>query len=133
MTRRSTIWLVVTSLFAAANAAGAVLAARGSEWPHAGGHVALFIGALYVAGRIMHPARSSAAVADVDGLSDHLTHLEQALDAVAVEVERMGEGQRFMTRLFAEHGGEPAPAASDADRAVKLADQPAGQDAVRER
>jgi len=35
-------------------------------------------------------------------LSSRLTHLEQSLDAIAVEVERVGEGQRFMTRLFDE-------------------------------
>jgi hypothetical protein len=28
--------------------------------------------------------------------------MEQALEATAVEVERIGEGQRFLTRLFTE-------------------------------
>lgn len=30
------------------------------------------------------------------------TRLEQSLDAVAIEVERVSEGQRFLTRVFAE-------------------------------
>lgn len=38
-------------------------------------------------------------------MSDRFTRLEQALETVAVEVERIGEGQRFVTRLFSEGGG----------------------------
>ncbi len=34
---------------------------------------------------------------------DRFTHLEQSVDAVAVEVERIGEGQRFITRVFSEN------------------------------
>ena len=35
-------------------------------------------------------------------LSDRLIRVEQAVEATALEVERIGEGQRFMTRLFTE-------------------------------
>lgn len=48
-----------------------------------------------------------------------LTSIEQSLEAIAIEVERMGEGQRFVTKLLAErhpgapalpaHGGEDSP------------------------
>ncbi|MDQ6829938.1 MAG: hypothetical protein M3081_13850 [Gemmatimonadota bacterium] len=31
-----------------------------------------------------------------------LTRVEQAVDAVAIEVERVGEGQRYLTKLLAE-------------------------------
>lgn len=41
-------------------------------------------------------------------LGDRLTRLEQAVDAVAVEVERIAEGQRFTTKLLSERHGEPA-------------------------
>ena len=38
------------------------------------------------------------------------TRLEQAVDAMAIEIERITEGQRFMTRLLAERtAGERAP------------------------
>jgi hypothetical protein len=30
---------------------------------------------------------------------DRLQRLEQAVDAIAIEVERISEGQRFLTRL----------------------------------
>jgi hypothetical protein len=35
-------------------------------------------------------------------LADRLQHMEQAIDAIAVEVERIAEGQRFTTKLLAE-------------------------------
>jgi hypothetical protein len=36
-------------------------------------------------------------------LMDRMARLEQAVESVAVEVERIGEGQRFVTKLFAEN------------------------------
>jgi hypothetical protein len=35
-------------------------------------------------------------------LSDRLFRMEQAVEATSLEVERIGEGQRFLTRLFTE-------------------------------
>lgn len=35
-------------------------------------------------------------------LGDRLSRMEQALEATSLEVERIGEGQRFLTRLFTE-------------------------------
>jgi hypothetical protein len=35
-------------------------------------------------------------------ISSQLTHLNQAVDAIAVEVERISEGQRFTARLLSE-------------------------------
>jgi hypothetical protein len=35
-----------------------------------------------------------------------LERMEQAIDSIAVEVERISEGQRFTTKLLAERGGE---------------------------
>jgi hypothetical protein len=40
-----------------------------------------------------------------------LDRIEQAVEAVAIEVERISEGQRFTTKLLSERGGEPAPTA----------------------
>ena len=39
-------------------------------------------------------------------LMDRLTRLDQAVDSIAVEVERIGEGQRFVTRVLAERPPE---------------------------
>lgn len=51
----------------------------------------------------------SVIPAEPGEVSDRLTHLQQSVDAVAIEVERVGEGQRFMTRLFTENGIPRAP------------------------
>jgi hypothetical protein len=43
------------------------------------------------------------ATAEVpDQIASQLTHLNQAVDAIALEVERISEGQRFTTRLLSE-------------------------------
>jgi hypothetical protein len=46
--------------------------------------------------------------------TDRLERLEQAVEALALEVERVSEEQRFMTRLLAERAGpdHPGPRAS---------------------
>lgn len=49
-----------------------------------------------------------------DDLTDRLTRMEQAIDAVAVEVERIAEGQRFTTKVLAERQREPIALASRA-------------------
>lgn len=50
--------------------------------------------------------RSAVAVAGFPReIGERLLRMEQALEATAVEVERIGEGQRFLTRLFTEGGG----------------------------
>lgn len=37
-----------------------------------------------------------------------LERMEQAIDTIAIEVERIAEGQRFTTKLLAERAGEGA-------------------------
>jgi hypothetical protein len=41
-------------------------------------------------------------------ITERLGRMEQAVEATAVEVERIGEGQRFLTRLFTEGEGARA-------------------------
>lgn len=41
-------------------------------------------------------------------ITERLARMEQAVEATAVEVERIGEGQRFLTRLFTEGEGAKA-------------------------
>lgn len=44
-------------------------------------------------------------------VAQRLARMEQAIDAIAVEVERISEGQRFTTKLLSERAGaEPARA-----------------------
>lgn len=56
--------------------------------------------------------RGTAAVAALPhDIVERFTQIDQAVESIAVEVERIGEGQRFITRVLSEQGrpalGEP--------------------------
>ncbi len=48
------------------------------------------------------PGRSAIQSRALEQLEARLTRIEQAIDAVAVETERISEGQRFTTKLLSE-------------------------------
>ena len=50
----------------------------------------------YVKRREQEPPKS------VQAMEDRLARIETSIDAMALEVERISEGQRFVTRLLAE-------------------------------
>ena len=69
-----------------------------------------------------------------DTVSPRLDRLEHAIDAIAIEVERISEGQRFVTRVFAERpaqqprqdvGGADAAALNEASTVRALGAGPA--------
>ena len=69
--------------------------------------IALFIGSLSVialVGRVLKRKIDGAPRAEIG--DDRLRRLEDAVDAIAVEVERISEGQRFTTKLLAERNAE---------------------------
>ena len=51
---------------------------------------------------------SADLTARLGEISDRMAKLDNAVDAMAVEVERISEGQRFVTKLLAERGTTPA-------------------------
>ena len=124
MTRRTRIvWTAVAAVFTAVNFVGAVFAAVAQEPIHAGAHVLLGVVGLYLTWRAS-PWRivdrtwqlGYADGADLlPGQIDRLSQLEQSVDAVAIEVERIGESQRFMTKVLTEqeqpqsNGDAPPP------------------------
>ena len=55
------------------------------------------------------PPPASAISADA---SRRLERLEQGMDAIAIEIERVSEGQRFVTRLLSDAHGAPVPVAT---------------------
>jgi len=64
--------------------------------------------------------RSAAVVSSLpQEVMDRLTRLDHAVDSIAVEVERIGEGQRFMTRVLAEKGSAPAALAAAAEQRAR--------------
>jgi cytochrome c biogenesis protein ResB len=53
--------------------------------------------------------RSTAVVSALPReVVDRFTQIDQAIESIAVEVERIGEGQRFITRVLSEQGKRPA-------------------------
>lgn len=50
-------------------------------------------------------------------LEARLARIEEAVETIAVEVERMGEGQRFVTKLLAEGAGKLPEAPKNASSA----------------
>jgi len=58
--------------------------------------------------------RGGAAIAELPHeVMDRLTRLDHAVDSIAVEVERIGEGQRFVTRLMSERAAPDALLAAE--------------------
>jgi len=64
----------------------------------------------FAAARMMWKRSSRPVAAPLnDDASRRLERLEQGMDAIAIEIERVSEGQRFVTRLLSESHGEPVP------------------------
>lgn len=113
MTRRSKLWWAAGVLFTVINAAGAIYAAALGEVAHSSVHVVLlFFGpAAYLIwrlgpwGRRQDPATAQVADARVE-------YLQQSVDAMALELERLGEAQRYREKLQAAQG-QTAPLKKD--------------------
>jgi len=61
-----------------------------------------------VAKMFFNRASGSNPAADrrLQGIEDRLTRIEQAVDSIAIETERISEGQRFTTKLLSERSRE---------------------------
>ncbi|HEU4720500.1 MAG TPA: hypothetical protein VFS59_03995 [Gemmatimonadaceae bacterium] len=101
MTRRTVIWTGVAALFTVVNLVGLGMAVAAGEELHSGVHVVLsVVGAVALWWLATGRRRPGSATAD---LSDaRLEQLQQSIDAIALEVERIGEAQRFHAKLQAE-------------------------------
>lgn len=62
---------------------------------------------------LQRPRRSALPSAPRD--DDRIAQLQQSVDAIAVEIERIAEAQRFSTRLLAERAGEPVAVRDERD------------------
>lgn len=105
-------WIPVAWILSAGNVGAVWFAARPGEAWHASLH-ALLAAALAVGAQRLQLRRRFTAAPDVDmvakvnALEARLANpeqqqLSQALDAIALEVERIGEGQRYLTKLIVE-------------------------------
>jgi hypothetical protein len=66
---------------------------------------------------LQRSGRLSIPEGDQKEIRDGLIQLQQAVDAIAIEVERLSEGQRFTTKLLADSvtGTAPIPAKHGAE------------------
>jgi len=54
-----------------------------------------------------------------------MERLEQAVDAIAIEIERVSEGQRYVTRLLTEGAASALPVGQRAADPVRLPEREA--------
>ena len=54
--------------------------------------------------RTLRRGQAPKALDASPAVQERLSRIEQAVDAIAVEVERVSEGQRFLTKVFADGG-----------------------------
>jgi len=104
-TRRSKILRIGAVAWVIINGLGAPLAIAMGEPMHAATHVLLLFGG-YVAWQFV-PRERKAVPAQLGEPDPKLEYLQQSVDAIAVEVERIGEAQRFSEKLRAEQRETP--------------------------
>jgi hypothetical protein len=68
-----------------------------------------------IARRLDRP-ESTAAGPGLAKIEERLSRLEAGIDAIAVEVERISEGQRYTTKLLADRSGEATGARAPGTR-----------------
>jgi len=92
---------VVAAVFTVVNLVGLGMAMAAREQMHSGIHVALSLLGAYamwwLSGR---RGGEQASYAEIGGT--RMEQLQQSVDAIALEVERIGEAQRFSAKLQAE-------------------------------
>lgn len=98
---RMGLWRGLATLFTVVNLVGLGMAMAAREQMHSGIHVALsLVGAYAMWWLAARDRRAEAQHEMPDG--GRLEQLQQSVDAIALEVERIGEAQRFHTKLQAE-------------------------------
>lgn len=100
----SRFWRITAAIFVFLNIGGALFALRTGEQMHAEGHLALllvtFVAYLVMRGSPRPPQQQNSSPAEL--ADPRIDQLQRSVDAIAVEVERMGEAQRFRDKLDAE-------------------------------
>lgn len=107
MNLRSRFWGIGAGVFGIVNLLGALLAQRMGERVHTDVHLVLFLvsALVYVAWRAVTRGRRGQAAASA-AVDPQIAYLQQSIDALALEVERLGEAQRARE---ASRVGQAAP------------------------
>jgi hypothetical protein len=101
MSRRVGIWKAAAVVFTVVNLVGLGMAMAAQEQMHSGIHVALSLAGAFAFWRLSGRSRETEFA---EGALDdpRLEALQQSVDAIALEVERIGEAQRYHAKLQAE-------------------------------
>jgi len=59
-------------------------------------------GSVLLLARMELKSRRAVDKPDIRGISERLDQMQQAIDAIALETERISEGQRYTTKLLSE-------------------------------
>ena len=107
MIRRWMLWPVDTVYFFI-NIGGAIIAGMQGNEMHMMLHIVLvLLGVAVYAGWWLGKRGRPQAAAVAELPAERLQYLQQSVDAIALEVERVGEAQRFADKLRAEQGETP--------------------------
>lgn len=108
MTRRSKLWRLAVGLYTFINVGGAIWAAAEGEEMHMLLHIFLLLLGLagYVGWRFARRGQPQD-LAQVQVAEQRIEYLQQSIDAMALELERVGEAQRFSDKLRVERGEIP--------------------------
>ena len=102
MPRRLTVWRAAAIGFIAINLGGFIFAVYMGEPMHAAVHAVLTVlGGVFFGVQRMR-SRPEPAAALPQETAERLKHLEQSVDKLAIGVERVGEAQRFQTKILDE-------------------------------
>jgi hypothetical protein len=115
MTRRARVWRAVAVVFTVVNVGGVGYAALSAEPVHAAVHVGLVV-ATYLVWRLLPRARR-LDLPHAHPAEERLDRLQESLDAIAIEVERIGEAQRYAVKVVAERVRSSLPESVDRDGA----------------
>jgi hypothetical protein len=104
MASRSRLAKVLLAIYTVVNVGGLIYAAVMREPMHAALHAALLVPVAWLLSRRMvgSPGSSTPLASSGAVFPGRLTNLEQSIDAVAIEIERIAEGQRNLTDLLAD-------------------------------
>ena len=100
MASRSRLWRAGAAAFIFINLAGGIYAAFMGESTHAAVHVVLLV--VGIAAYSVFRTRPADPAALPQETTERLKHLEASLDALAIGVERVGEAQRYQTKILDE-------------------------------
>lgn len=98
-------WPVAAIGFTVINAAGAIYAVVMGEWNHAMVHGGLLVGG-FAAWQVF-PRKESVQPAQGEVDETRLDSLQESVDSIALNVERMGEAQRFHEKLLKKRAENP--------------------------